>query len=64
MLILRHIDPKTLAALLLAAAQSYRAPSAPKEGPPCTAADKANRPCQDPRYRAAREEIARQLQLH
>lgn len=48
MLILRHIDSKTLAALLLAAAQSYRTPSASKEGPASTAADKANRPCQEP----------------
>ena len=33
MLILRHIDPKTLAALLLAAAQSYRTPLGVERGP-------------------------------
>ena len=46
MFTLRNIDSKTLAALLVCAARSYRMQSLSKEDPPCkSAAVDADRPC-------------------
>lgn len=60
MFTLRNIDSKTLAALLVSAARSYRTHSLPAEEPPCeSAAENADRLCRTGHWISAQGKAGR-----
>ncbi len=66
MFTLRNIDPKTLAALLVCAARSYRAPSIAAEAPPAaaTGAGESRPPCRTDHCASGQDEAASRPVLH
>ena len=65
MFILRNIDSKTLAALLLCAARTYRTQSLSKENPQDeTAVSDGVEPCRKTHCALGRDEIGRPRALH